>query len=57
MNGPDPFLVIPALALALWIARMALDYVAARRWQWSIADWLWLTLFVGLAISYLSLLW
>jgi hypothetical protein len=54
--GPDPAVVIVGMALACWLARLAWSHMSARRWQWTIADWLWFTVIVGLAITYLSIL-
>jgi hypothetical protein len=56
ISGPDPALVVAGLALGIWIARLGWNHLVARRWQWTIADWLWLTLLFGLALTYLSLL-
>ena len=57
MSEPDPLLVVVWLALTIWLLRLIWwDYLKAKRWQWTIADWLWLTLWVGVAITYVTLL-
>jgi hypothetical protein len=40
----------------LWLARLALAQLAARRWQWSVADLLWLMVSAAVATTYLLLL-
>ena len=54
--GPDPAVIVIGLVLMLWIARLAFSYFAERKWQWTIADLLWLMFFAGLATTYLLLL-
>ena len=55
-TGPDPVLVVVGLALVVWVARLAITYFAARRWQLAIGDLLWLTLFFGITLTYMLLL-
>jgi hypothetical protein len=53
---PDPAIVVVGLALLLWLARLGFTYFAASHWRWTIADLLWLTVCVGVTLSYFLLL-
>jgi hypothetical protein len=53
---PNPVAVLIVVVLVAWAALSAWGYMEARRWRWTIADWIWVTLCLGLVLALLAAL-
>jgi hypothetical protein len=52
---PNPLLESIVLIVAAWAFLRAWDFMAARRWRWTIAEWFLMTFYLGLLLAFLAL--